>query len=79
MMLAEQRDIVDIGTEVAGLMRALKAGGCNRDMLTLDYARQIAKTIRISYCCRYILTNIHASLAQFFSNNLYFCNSALQK
>ena len=48
MMPAEQRNIVVIGTGVVGLMRALIAGECHLDIMTLDYARQIVKTIRIS-------------------------------
>ena len=48
MMPAEQRNIVVIGAGVAGLMRALIAEKYHRYMLPVDYARQIAKTIRIS-------------------------------
>ncbi|MGB1920581.1 MAG: NAD(P)/FAD-dependent oxidoreductase [Candidatus Puniceispirillaceae bacterium] len=78
-MPAEKRDVVVIGAGAAGLMCALTAGARHRDVLVLDHSRRIAEKIRISGGGRCNFTNIHASPAQFLSNNPHFCKSALRQ
>ena len=78
-MPAEKRDVVVIGAGAAGLMCALTAGARHRNVLVLDHARRIAEKIRISGGGRCNFTNIHASPAQFLSNNPHFCKSALRQ
>ena len=78
-MLYKKRDVVVIGAGAAGLMCALTAGARHRDVLVLDHAKRIAEKIRISGGGRCNFTNIHASPAQFLSNNPHFCKSALRQ
>ena len=78
-MLSKKRDVVVIGAGAAGLMCALTAGARHRDVLVLDHAKRIAEKIRISGGGRCNFTNIHASPAQFLSNNPHFCKSALRQ
>ena len=79
VMRAEKKDVVAIGVGAAGLMCALTARARHRDVLILDHFRPIAKKIRVSGGGRCNFTNIHASPAQFLSNNPHFCKSALRQ
>ncbi len=72
-------DVIVIGAGAAGLMCAATAAQRGRRVLLLDHAQKIGEKIRISGGGRCNFTNMHASPAQFLSNNPHFCKSALKQ
>jgi len=78
-MSALKKDVVVIGAGAAGLMCAMTAGGRRRNVLVIDHASRIGEKIRISGGGRCNFTNLHASPAQFLSQNPHFCKSALSQ
>lgn len=72
-------DLVIIGAGAAGLMCAAEARRRGRHVLVLDRAAKIAQKIRISGGGRANFTNLHASPADFLSDNPRFCVSALKR
>src|SRR3984893_18571591 len=70
-------DVVILGGGAAGLMCAAVAGRRGRKVLLLEQSRQPAEKIRISGGGRCNFTNLHASPANFLSDNPRFCRSAL--
>ena len=78
-MRAEKRDVVVIGVGAAGLMCALTAGALQRDVLVLDHSGGSPRKSGSRGGGRCNFTNIHASPAQFLSNNPHFCKSALRQ
>jgi predicted Rossmann fold flavoprotein len=70
-------DVVILGAGAAGLMCAGVAGQRGRSVLLLEQARYPGEKIRISGGGRCNFTNLHASPANFLSDNPRFCNSAL--
>jgi predicted Rossmann fold flavoprotein len=75
--LSSQHDVIILGAGAAGLMCAGIAGHRGRSVLLLEQARQPGEKIRISGGGRCNFTNLHASPANFLSDNPRFCNSAL--
>jgi len=75
----ERWDVVVIGAGAAGMMCAAVAGKRGRKVLVLDSAKKPGEKIRISGGGRCNFTNIHATPAQFLSDNPYFCISALSR
>jgi hypothetical protein len=74
---APQHDVIILGAGAAGLMCAGVAGRRGRSVLLLEQARQPGEKIRISGGGRCNFTNLHASPANFLSENPHFCRSAL--
>jgi hypothetical protein len=72
-----QHDVIILGAGAAGLMCAGVAGSRGRSVLLLEQARQPGEKIRISGGGRCNFTNLHASPANFLSENPHFCRSAL--
>lgn len=72
-------DVLILGAGAAGLMCAIEAGKRGRSVLVIDHARRAADKIRISGGGRCNFTNIHASPANFLSQNPRFCVSALKR
>jgi len=72
-----QHDVIILGAGAAGLMCAGIAGNRGRSVLLLEQARQPGEKIRISGGGRCNFTNLHASPANFLSDNPRFCRSAL--
>lgn len=70
-------DVIIAGAGAAGLMCAIEAGKRGRRVLVVDHARKPAEKIRISGGGRCNFTNIHASPAQYLSQNPHFHKSAL--
>jgi predicted Rossmann fold flavoprotein len=70
-------DVIVLGAGAAGLMCAGVAGQRGRSVLLLEQARYPGEKIRISGGGRCNFTNLHASPANFLSDNPRFCNSAL--
>lgn len=70
-------DVIILGAGAAGLMCAAIAGQRGRSVLLLEQSRHPAEKIRISGGGRCNFTNLHASPANFLSNNPQFCRSAL--
>ena len=70
-------DVIILGAGAAGLMCAGVAGQRGRSVLVLEQARQPAEKIRISGGGRCNFTNLHATPANFLSDNPRFCHSAL--
>ena len=70
-------DVIILGAGAAGLMCAAVAGQRGQRVLLLEQARHPAEKIRISGGGRCNFTNLHASPANFLSNNPQFCRSAL--
>lgn len=74
---SKSRDVIVLGAGAAGLMCAAVAGQRGRSVLLLEQARNPAEKIRISGGGRCNFTNLHASPANFLSDNPRFCISAL--
>lgn len=72
-------DVLIIGGGAAGLMCAAEANRRSRRVLVLDHAEKVAQKIRISGGGRANFTNLHASPADFLSDNPRFCISALRR
>ncbi|WP_106753987.1 NAD(P)/FAD-dependent oxidoreductase [Pannonibacter carbonis] len=72
-------DVLILGAGAAGLMCAIEAGKRGRSVLVIDHAKRAADKIRISGGGRCNFTNIHASPANFLSQNPRFCVSALKR
>lgn len=72
-------DVLILGAGAAGLMCAIEAGKRGRSVLVIDHAKRAADKIRISGGGRCNFTNIHASPANFLSDNPRFCVSALKR
>ncbi|QWG11753.1 NAD(P)/FAD-dependent oxidoreductase [Bradyrhizobium sediminis] len=70
-------DVIILGAGAAGLMCAGVAGQRGRSVLVLEQARHPGEKIRISGGGRCNFTNLHASPANFLSDNPRFCRSAL--
>ena len=75
----QQFDVIIIGAGAAGLMCAGEVCKRGRRVLMIDHAKKIGQKIRISGGGRANFTNLHASPANFLSNNPYFCISALKR
>lgn len=72
-------DVVIVGAGAAGLMCAIEAGKRGRKVLLLDHAKSVGEKIRISGGGRCNFTNLHASPANYLSQNPRFCVSALAR
>ncbi len=72
-------NVIIIGAGAAGLMCAIEAGKRGRKVLLLDHAKSVGEKIRISGGGRSNFTNLHASPANYLSQNPYFCISALKR
>ena len=72
-------DVIIIGAGAAGSMCAIEAGKRGRTVVVLDHMKKTAEKIRISGGGRCNFTNVHASPAQFLSDNPHFCKSALSR
>lgn len=70
-------DVIVLGAGAAGLMCAGVAAKRGHQVLVLEQARHPAEKIRISGGGRCNFTNLHASPANFLSDNPRFCHSAL--
>ncbi|MEY4966307.1 MAG: hypothetical protein RL274_1890 [Pseudomonadota bacterium] len=75
----ERWDVVVVGAGAAGMMCAAVAGQRGRKVLVLDSAKKPGEKIRISGGGRCNFTNLHATPAQFLSDNPHFCISALSR
>ena len=75
----EWRDVVVIGAGAAGMMCAAAASRRGRKVLVIEAAKAPGEKIRISGGGRCNFTNLHASPAQFLSENPHFCISALSR
>ncbi|MDX3772591.1 NAD(P)/FAD-dependent oxidoreductase [Chromatiaceae bacterium AAb-1] len=73
------RDVIIIGAGAAGLMCAIEAAKRGRHVLVLDNGKRVGRKILMSGGGRCNFTNIHASPANFISNNKHFCKSALSR
>lgn len=71
-------DVVILGAGGAGLFCAMTAGARGRSVLVLDHAKAPGEKIRISGGGRCNFTNLHATPANFISENMRFCISALK-
>lgn len=72
-------DVIVIGAGAAGMMCAAVAGQGGKKVLVLDHAAKLAEKIRISGGGRCNFTNLHATPANFLSENPHFCKSALSR
>lgn len=72
-------DAIIIGAGGAGLFCAMVAAKRGRRVLVLDHAKKPGEKIRISGGGRCNFTNLHASPANFLSDNPRFCISALKR
>jgi len=76
---SHQFDVVIIGAGAAGLFCAGVAGQLGLKVLLLDHSDKVAEKIRISGGGRANFTNIHATAANYLSQNPHFCRSALSR
>lgn len=74
-----QHDTIILGAGAAGMMCAIHAAGKGGRVLLLDHAKAPGEKIRISGGGRCNFTNLHASPANFLSNNRHFAKSALSR
>ncbi len=72
-------DVIVIGAGAAGMMCAAETGKRGRKTLVIDHMDTAGEKIRISGGGRCNFTNLHASPAQFLSDNPHFCKSALSR
>lgn len=72
-------DVIIIGAGGAGMMCAIHAGQRGHKVVLLDHAHKIGRKILISGGGRCNFTNIHATAANFLSQNPHFCKSALSR
>lgn len=72
-------DVIVIGAGAAGMMCAAETGKRGRRTLVIDHMDTAGEKIRISGGGRCNFTNLHASPAQFLSDNPHFCKSALSR
>jgi predicted Rossmann fold flavoprotein len=72
-------DAIIIGAGAAGLFCAARAGQRGRRVALIDHAETIGEKIRISGGGRCNFTNVHASPANYLSQNPHFCRSALSR
>ncbi|NQD37160.1 NAD(P)/FAD-dependent oxidoreductase [Permianibacter sp. IMCC34836] len=72
-------DVIIIGAGAAGMFAAFTAGQRGRRVLLIDHSSKIGEKIRISGGGRCNFTNLHASPAQYLSQNPHFCRSALAR
>ncbi|MCX2524618.1 BaiN/RdsA family NAD(P)/FAD-dependent oxidoreductase [Larsenimonas rhizosphaerae] len=77
--MTEARDIIVIGAGAAGLMCAAAAAYRGHHVQLLDHANKAAKKILMSGGGRCNFTNLNSTPADFFSDNPYFCISALKR
>jgi len=75
----EDVDVIIIGAGAAGLMCAAGADRRGRRVLVLERNAKVAQKVRISGGGRANFTNLHASPANFLSDNPRFCVSALKR
>ncbi|AZN70597.1 NAD(P)/FAD-dependent oxidoreductase [Georhizobium profundi] len=78
-MPAEQFDTVILGAGAAGMMCAIQAASKGGRVLVVDHAKAPGEKIRISGGGRCNFTNLHASAANFISQNKHFAKSALSR
>jgi predicted Rossmann fold flavoprotein len=78
-MPAEQFDTVILGAGAAGMMCAIQAASRGGRVLVVDHAKAPGEKIRISGGGRCNFTNLHASAANFISQNKHFAKSALSR
>ena len=71
-------DVVVIGAGAAGLMCAAQAGYAGRRVLVVDHANKAGKKILMSGGGRCNFTNLDTAPGHFYSENPYFCISALK-
>jgi predicted Rossmann fold flavoprotein len=76
---SHQFDVVIIGAGAAGLFCAGVAGQLGLKVLIIDHSDKVAEKIRISGGGRANFTNKDVSPANFLSENLHFCRSALSR
>lgn len=79
MTASVQADTLIIGAGAAGLMCAATAAARGKRVIAIDHAKKIGAKIRISGGGRCNFTNIHASPADYLSQNPRFCVSALAR
>ncbi|NDL71548.1 NAD(P)/FAD-dependent oxidoreductase [Vreelandella alkaliphila] len=72
-------DVVVIGAGAAGLMCAAQAGYAGRRVLVIDHANKAGKKILMSGGGRCNFTNLDTTPGHFYSENPYFCISALKR
>ena len=72
-------EVLIVGAGAAGLMCAAEAHKRGRRVIVIESAAKIAGKIRISGGGRANFTNLHASPADFLSENPRFCISALKR
>ena len=72
-------DVVVIGAGAAGLMCAAQAGDAGRRVLVVDHANKAGKKILMSGGGRCNFTNLDTAPGHFYSENPYFCISALKR
>jgi hypothetical protein len=77
--MTQSFDVAVIGAGAAGMMCASVAGQRGRKVVLIDHAEKLAEKIRISGGGRCNFTNTDASPANFLSQNLHFCRSALSR
>jgi len=74
-----QADVVIVGGGAAGLMCAIEAGKRGRSVRVIEHANRVGKKILMSGGGRCNFTNLHATPANFLSQNPHFCKSALAR
>jgi len=75
----ERYDVVVIGAGAAGMMCAATAGARGRRVLLIEHYPKLGEKIRISGGGRCNFTNLHATPANYVSQNPDFCRSALAR
>nr|WP_240783587.1 NAD(P)/FAD-dependent oxidoreductase [Stenotrophobium rhamnosiphilum] len=77
--MSTQVDVIVLGGGAAGLMCAIEAGKRGRSVRVIEHANRVGKKILMSGGGRCNFTNLHATPANFLSENPHFCKSALAR
>ncbi len=77
--MSMQVDVIILGGGAAGLMCAIEAGKRGRSVRVIEHANRVGKKILMSGGGRCNFTNLHATPANFLSENPHFCKSALAR
>ena len=77
--MTKKYDCIVVGGGAAGLMCSATLGQRGRKVLVIDHANRVGKKILMSGGGRCNFTNLYTEPANYLSDNVHFCKSALSR